>query len=86
MTELKPCPFCGSFPTVYTKDRNVLPNIFEPGVMVAQHVVVQCTKCFCKMDVRCEKIVDDSMSDKECRIIQKQMAKDAIERLWNRRA
>lgn len=86
MTALKPCPFCGLLPNVSTKDRRVLPNMYEPGVVVQQRVVVQCPRCFCKMDVLCEKRADDGMGEKAYRYLQKQMARDAIANLWNRRA
>ena len=86
MTALKPCPFCGSLPTVSTKDRRVLPNQFEAGVVVQQRVIVQCPRCFCRMDARSDKRADEGMSEKAYRYLQKQMARSAIEQFWNRRA
>ena len=86
MTAIKPCPFCGSLPTISTKDRKVVPNLFESGVVVLQRVVVQCPRCFCKMDVRVEKRADDGMNEKAYRYLQKQMARDAIANIWNKRA
>lgn len=84
--QLKPCPFCGSLPSVYTNDRKVVPNQFEPGVVVLQRVLVQCPRCFCRMDVRVEKRADEGMNEKAYRHLQKQMATDAIANIWNKRA
>lgn len=86
MTELKPCPFCGSLPIVDTKHNRVIENQFELGVIVQQRVIVKCPRCFCMMDLYSEQQAKEHLSEKEYRSIQKQLARNIIEQFWNARA
>ena len=86
MSELKPCPFCGTIPLISTDDRKIVQNSYAPGVIVLQRILIECPKCFCKMDILLRRAADDYMPEKIYRKIQKEMVRQAIKNFWNRRA
>lgn len=88
MTLLKPCPFCGSMPKINTGVRKVYRHVYQQqeGCFVYQRVEIVCRNCFCCKDILCERKIDGNPTDKECRKLQKKMATEAIENLWNIRA
>ena len=87
VSELKPCPFCGGIPSVNTGDRKVYRYTYqqESGCFVFQRIEIICKKCFCTKDILCQRKIEGNPTDRECRKVQKQMAREAIQNMWNRR-
>lgn len=82
---LEPCPFCGSIPKINTNDRNSNPHQVYDGILVEQRVLIECKECFCKKDILVFETVSNDATEKECRALQKEMARKTIEFFWNRR-
>lgn len=82
---LRPCPFCDSVPSIYTKDWYYFEDPITPVIQVRKRVKIVCKNCFLVKDIIAVRTADLCTDEKTLRFIARKSATDTIENFWNNR-
>ena len=80
--KLKPCPFCGTIPTIDTNWK-CTELVEQPVMRVTKRVRIVCHHCACQKDLVAYRDAPLGLDENEYRKIAREIGKHIINRWWN---